>query len=852
MPPINRVWPCNQCPQVLRTRILLRKHTIEEHQQLNSTTINVFPCHLCLQEFNGTLQRRAHEIGFHGTQPDQSATRQAFQCPHCNGHFWRACDRKAHIVKHHLQVIPILPASAAAAAAAAADNNNNPVPGTSNGNIAEIQPQPQQKITYQCPHCESVFVNRSNRDRHIVMQHGHNGAIYDCPLCGTFFQDKDLLQHHIMQHPQDPDYTIAEECFETSCRTFRKVYIPPLPSLELTLGQDYNALSNVLAHEAALKRFAKCSIVVTVEFVKTSLQGDEKFVTVPIRATSFIITTQQVYTVHIEHAHQQINKTIDEFLNNGSGWILNAVFKTDLQMAKCTPLSGSCGWNQLSVGKLTDIQKLQMNGYGNHECFFYAVARYFVGVDDMCSVMTFADENFIMAGIDVPVSVRQVTKFEKMNSHLDMKINILYQEGLEIYPMLASRKEETPKTHHINLLLFQEEVEGELIRHYVCITNLAKLIRKEYDWRKPSKTDKKRRSYQKLRVCPNCLAKFSKDTSLLKHFDLCKENKEQKIVIPTEGDEIKFDKWMHKFEVPLCGFFDFEAVQTKPDWNCISCSEENMDKCYHKSEVESVQKAGTFCIYIFNFLKQIVFKKTYSGDDAAAVFLDTLLNIEHQLFEKLEIYQPLKLTMNEERDFQDAFYCHICETQFGQEDVKVRDHCHLTGVFKGAAHQLCNMQRIVVKKIPLICHNFAGYDSHLVIAALKKDPRINLMKALPRNTEKFRTITINFYNFLDSLSFLDGALADIVEDLVKANHTFQLIDESGICNNEVQKKLLLQKGVYPYEFATSVDQLRAAKELPPHTAFHSKVSNGNISEADYKHAQTVYEEFGCTDMLHYT
>ena len=59
-------------------------------------------------------------------------------------------------------------------------------------------------------------------------------------------------------------------------------------------------------------------------------------------------------------------------------------------------------------------------------------------------------------------------------------------------------------------------------------------------------------------------------------------------------------------------------------------------------------------------------------------------------------------------------------------------------------------------------------------------------------------------------------------------------------------------GVYPYEFATSVDQLKNAKELPPHAAFFSKVANTNISDADYAHANSVYKTFGCTDMLMYT
>ena len=47
-------------------------------------------------------------------------------------------------------------------------------------------------------------------------------------------------------------------------------------------------------------------------------------------------------------------------------------------------------------------------------------------------------------------------------------------------------------------------------------------------------------------------------------------------------------------------------------------------------------------------------------------------------------------------------------------DVVVRDHCHWTGKFRGAAHQTCNRLFRKTYKIPLISHNFTGYDSHHV------------------------------------------------------------------------------------------------------------------------------------------
>jgi hypothetical protein len=133
-----------------------------------------------------------------------------------------------------------------------------------------------------------------------------------------------------------------------------------------------------------------------------------------------------------------------------------------------------------------------------------------------------------------------------------------------------------------------------------------------------------------------------------------------------------------------------------------------------------------------------------------------------------------------------------------------------------------------------------------------KDPRILSLDGLPRNSERFRTLTMNSYCFLDSMSFLNGSLAQVVESLRNSNHTFPLLDQSELYTNEEEKELMLRKGCYPYEFATSVEQLRSTTELPPIETFYSSVSNSNIDEVEYAHAQNVWKTFKCKNLLEYT
>ena len=71
----------------------------------------------------------------------------------------------------------------------------------------------------------------------------------------------------------------------------------------------------------------------------------------------------------------------------------------------------------------------------------------------------------------------------------------------------------------------------------------------------------------------------------------------------------------------------------------------------------------------------------------------------------------------EEEQFQSSNICWICEKLI--EDEKVRDHCHITGKFRGAAHWNCNVNLQLTKKVPLIFHNLRSYDSHLIYFNLK-------------------------------------------------------------------------------------------------------------------------------------
>jgi hypothetical protein len=251
--------------------------------------------------------------------------------------------------------------------------------------------------------------------------------------------------------------------------------------------------------------------------------------------------------------------------------------------------------------------------------------------------------------------------------------------------------------------------------------------------------------------------------------------------------------------------------------------------------------------------EKIVKKKTFSGDNCASNLINSLLDIEEELLSAMKAHPLLHMTKQDEETFAAATDCHICELPL--EEDTVRDHCHASGDFLGAAHNSCNLNRKSDLKIPLYCHNLQGYDGHFLMLALSNNPRIETIEGLALNTEKFRTIRINSFVFLDSLAFLNAPLSELVNDLARSKeHKFALLDQMNLYKNSSSKlkELLIRKGCYPYESVTGLDMLRTTTELPPIEEFYSSLTNATVSEEDYKHARRVFRAFKCKNMLEYT
>ena len=102
---------------------------------------------------------------------------------------------------------------------------------------------------------------------------------------------------------------------------------------------------------------------------------------------------------------------------------------------------------------------------------------------------------------------------------------------------------------------------------------------------------------------------------------------------------------------------------------------------------------------------------------------------------KKNFNKNLIMSEEEEHLFQQSNSCWTCEKLIDHDKEKVRDHCHVTGKFRGAAHWSCNINFKLTKKVPVRFHNLRGCDSHLIFCELTKfDVKINV---IPNGLEKY-------------------------------------------------------------------------------------------------------------------
>ena len=217
-----------------------------------------------------------------------------------------------------------------------------------------------------------------------------------------------------------------------------------------------------------------------------------------------------------------------------------------------------------------------------------------------------------------------------------------------------------------------------------------------------------------------------------KHISYCSSNETVSVRMPPRNTMLCFNNYQKQLPIPFVVYADFECF-TKPVNTCNPNPEKSYNYNYQKHEPSG------FCLYIKGIdpnitFKPILYTKTKSTDDISAIFVSKLAKVTNKIYN--DFYRrpiPLKLTKQEQISFDKAKTCHICNKQLIND--KVRDHCHFTGQYRGAAHNSCNLQCRKPMIIPVIFHNLQGSDAHLFVKQLACLP--GDLNCIPSTEEKY-------------------------------------------------------------------------------------------------------------------
>ena len=151
----------------------------------------------------------------------------------------------------------------------------------------------------------------------------------------------------------------------------------------------------------------------------------------------------------------------------------------------------------------------------------------------------------------------------------------------------------------------------------------------------------------------------------------------------------------------------------------------------------------------------------------------------------------IPLTDNENKYYEEQKECYICQKEFCCDKnqkmrfklyKKVRDQCHYTEKFRGAAHSICNLNYKIPKKNLVKVHNGSKYDYHFIIKELAEEFKVEF-ECLGENAEKYVSFSVPIkkehnsgetiaykIKFIDACRFMSSKLSNLVDNLSEINN----------------------------------------------------------------------------------
>nr|XP_024218076.1 uncharacterized protein LOC106687159 [Halyomorpha halys] len=426
--------------------------------------------------------------------------------------------------------------------------------------------------------------------------------------------------------------------------------------------------------------------------------------------------------------------------------------------------------------------------------------------------------------VSFPTSINEIKKFEKVNN---ISINVYgLDEKEKIYPLKVCKKE---LKDHRDLLL----VSNGQTSHYVYIKNLERLVMNQI-----------RKYEHKITICKRCFTHFDNrygkqaSEKLEEQKIYCSDNKPIRVELSKKEASIRFSNVERQSKVPFVIYADFESILVPIN--------ESSGSTIKYQRLDPI----SFCVYVKGMEEvdiPITEPYIYRGANAASHFMDFITNITEKIQEIYKLVKPMLISSEEEQDWTTSETCYMCQNAFTENNIKVRDHCHLTGTYLGPSCNNCNLRRVNPSFIPVMMYNLSNYDAHFIVKELGNVS--GRVEVIPNSEEKYISFTKHVgkmkLRFIGSYRFMPRNLDYLVKSL-----SMDKFKETRKYYNDEELTLVTRKGVFPYDYIDDVEKLNET-ELPPIEAFYNKSCNADISVEVYTHAKNIWEHFKCQSLGDY-
>ncbi|XP_070169549.1 uncharacterized protein [Polyergus mexicanus] len=469
--------------------------------------------------------------------------------------------------------------------------------------------------------------------------------------------------------------------------------------------------------------------------------------------------------------------SLEEFQERDSGWALSRIFNLTVNVNKYNPMHAGC---HVKLPREIVLKKAVINVQSNdNACFAWAVvAALYPAEKNAGRESSYPHYTTVLnlKGVKFPMSLNKITRFERIN---DISINVYTvrnkKEGKDGCRVVPLRLTDDKKDRHVNLLYFDDMTRRDDATHFAWIKNLSRLVGSQLSGRR-----------HKSHICDRCMHYFRTSDKLSAHSVDCGRMNECAIVLPTKDDKwLEFRNYSRKERLPFVVYADLECV------------------LHHE-----VYSAGYYARCALDGVSSTY--RAYRGENCVLWFVKELHDQALRAKTILAIDAPMtNLTSDEWERFVNATRCSICEKPFELGDARVRDHCHLTGRYRGPAHSNSWKETYI---------------------SFTKNVEDALDEGWFGKRLKLR--------FVDSFKFLSASLEKLASYLDKSELRIARSEFSDLSDADFE--LLARKGVFPYEYVDDVDKLLETR-LPPREAFYSSLTGDAISESDYARAIRSYD-----------